>query len=69
MVTVKKGMESITINFNGNVEELFENPMVKALGLPDNPVALCNGNEIELGSQIVDGDIIIIEQKATDKGC
>lgn len=69
MVTIKKGMESVQINFSGNTAELFQNAMVQALGLPDNPVALCDGDEVEDTSQIVDGDTIVIEQRATDKGC
>ena len=65
MVTIKKGIESISINFEGSINELKGNAIVQALGLPDNPVFLVDGVEV---SQVNDGDTVVIEQKATDKG-
>lgn len=65
-VTVKKGLDSVNVEAD-TVGEAIETPMAQALGIPDNPEFMIEGIEVDSCRCVEDGDIISIQQKASQK--
>lgn len=65
-VTITKGLESVTVNAT-TVNEAVNSALGQALGIPDNPEYIIDGNTVDGSALVNDGETIVVQQKAATK--
>ena len=67
-VVVKRGLNSVQVATEAEtISELLENPMVAALGCPENPEFQLNTLIVEEDCEIKNGDVVTISSRASQK--
>ena len=66
-VTIQKGLEGAKCEAN-TINDALQTDIVKmGLQVPDNPEFLINGAVVPASTVLQDGDVVVVQQKASDK--